>query len=217
MDALRKEHNRYKSVLIDRCVTRPGMTVLDCGCGRGGDWLKWKKVRAHVTAVDPDPESLQEAVRRANVHGVRSVCIHEGDIRHVTSGVFDAVCYNFSIHYIRDTLDESVRAIARRTKLGGILFGITPDADRIASFVSPDALGNSVTPDGPDHALVRLVNGPFYNGQARREPLVTRDVLVYALARWFVLVEWSPMCPSPTGLVSDIYSTFVFRRKNVPP
>lgn len=216
MDALRREHNRYKSALIERCVTRPGQTVLDCGCGRGGDWLKWKKVRAHVTAVDPDPESLQEAVRRANVHGVRSVCIHVGDITNVT-GVFDAVCYNFSIHYIRDTLHESVRAIARRTKPGGLLFGITPDADRIQTFASPDALGNSVTVDGPENALVRLVDGPFYAGQARREPLMSLGVLEPALARWFVLVEWAPMCPSPTGLISDIYSTFVFRRKNVPP
>lgn len=216
MDALRRAHNRYKSALIERCVTRPGMAVLDCGCGRGGDWPKWKKVRAHVTAVDPDPESLQEAVRRANFHGVRSVCIHEGDIRHVTSGTFDAICYNFSIHYIREALEESVRAIARRTKLGGLLFGITPDATRIASFISPDALGNSVVPDGPDHVMVRLTDGPFYNGQARREPLISRDLLETALGRWFTCIEWSPMCDS-TGLVSDIYSTFVFRRKNVPP
>lgn len=215
MDALRRAHNQYKGALIDKCV-RPGHTVLDCGCGRGGDWQKWKKVGARVTAVDPDADSITEAVRRANIHVMRSICIHQGDVRNVT-GVFDAVCYNFSIHYIRDTLAESANAIARRTKAGGLLFGITPDADRIRNFVSPDALGNTVTFDGPDHALVSLTGGPFYAGQARREPLMTRMILESALSRWFTVVEWIPMCYPATGLISDIYSTFVFRRKNVPP
>jgi SAM-dependent methyltransferase len=213
MDDLRRAHNKYKNDLIVQCVRR-GNTVLDCGCGRGGDWSKWKKVGARVTAVDPDQESLQEAIRRAEVHGVTGICIHQGDIRNVT-GVFDAICYNFSIHYIRDSLEESAKALARRTRLGGLLFGITPDSDRMYTFISPDILGNSVTLDG-DRAFVRLVDGPFYKGQARAEPLINREILETALGRWFTCEVWEPMCP-PTELISDIYSKFVFRRKNVPP
>jgi hypothetical protein len=129
--------------------------------------------------------------------------------------VFDAICYNFSIHYIRDSLEESAKALARRTRLGGLLFGITPDSDRMYTFISPDILGNSVTLDG-DRAFVRLVDGPFYKGQARAEPLINRTILETALGRWFTCEVWEAMCP-PTELISDIYSKFVFRRKNVPP
>ena len=213
MDEVRRKHNMYKNDLIVQCVRR-GNTVLDCGCGRGGDWTKWKKLGVHVTAVDPDTESLQEAVRRAQVHGMSRICIHQGDIRNVT-GVFHAICYNFSIHYIRDSLDESAKALARRTRLGGLLFGITPDADKMRTFISPDILGNSVTLDG-ERVFVRVVDGPFYNGQARSEPLMNREILETALGRWFTCELWEPMCPQ-TNLISDIYSKFVFRRKNVPP
>lgn len=214
MDQLRKAHNKYKAQLIQKYVRR-GQHVLDCGCGRGGDWVKWKVVGARVTAVDPDAESIKEAIRRASIHAVPGICIQQGDVRDVT-GLFDAVCYNFSIHYIRPTLDESARAIARRTRLGGVLFGIVPDAERVQVFHSPDALGNTVNVCS-DSVAVKLVDGPFYDGHTRSEPLMDRATLERALDRWFTLEVWEPMCPEPTGLISDIYSVFVFRRKNVPP
>jgi hypothetical protein len=40
-----------------------------------------------------------------------------------------------------------------------------------------------------------------------------KDILVDALRPWFTLVEWKPMMATKTGLISDIYSTFVFLRK----
>lgn len=215
MDQLRKMHNKYKAQLIQKYVRR-GQHVLDCGCGRGGDWVKWKVVGARVTAVDPDAESIKEAIRRASIHAVPGICIQQGDVRDVT-GQFDAVCYNFSIHYIRPTLDESARAIARRTRLGGVLFGIVPDAERIRAFSSPDPLGNTVQVVSDTTVAVKLVDGPFYSGATREEPLINRATLECALDRWFTLEVWEPMCPEPTGFVSDIYSVFVFRRKNVPP
>lgn len=210
MDELRKFHNTCKFNLITRCVKK-GQSVLDCGCGRGGDWPKWKRIGVALTGVDPDEASIQEAIKRANTHHLRNVCIHQGDIRNV-QGVFDAVCYNFSIQYIKDTFKESVEAIARKTRRGGVLFGIVPDFDNIHSFVSPDPLGNTIEIVDQNRVAVKLVDGPFYNGIVRTEPTMNRKILVDGLEPWFELVEWSPMCES-SGFISDIYSQFIFKRK----
>lgn len=207
MDSLRRVHNMHKTRLIERCV-RAGQEVLDCGCGRGGDFGKWKRAGVVLTAVDP--ESLEEASSRA-VHYKLNVKLAKGDIRNV-QGTFDAVCYNFSIHYIRPTLERSAEALARKVRPGGLLFGITPDSVRIGQFKSPDTLGNSVRMIDDTCAEVRLVDGPFYAGEPRVEPLIDRQVLEGAVGKWFDCLEWEPM-DEPNGLVSDIYSRFIFRRK----
>jgi SAM-dependent methyltransferase len=212
MDELRQLHNRKKRELISG-VVRPGNYVLDCGCGRGGDWHKWRAAGAlRIFGVDPDPESLREAKRRADEMKL-SVILAEGDIRSVHINNFDVVCYNFSIHYIRESLGESAKAIARCVKPGGFLIGITPDRDRIAAFVSPDALGNRVETVDSSHVSVWLSDGPFYADGPKIEPTISRGLLEHALKPWFVLEKWDPMLFTPTGLISDIYSTFIFRRK----
>jgi SAM-dependent methyltransferase len=196
----------YKTQLIERC-TQPGQSVLDCGCGRGGDFGKWKRAGVELTAVDPDPDSLEEASRRAIHYGL-TVKLHKGDILNV-AGTFDAVCYNFSIHYIRDSLEKSTQALARKVRPGGLVFGIVPDAQRMSDRT--DRLGNFVRVfDG--RAEICLVDGPFYAGESRIEPMIDRQILEGALSKWFTCLEWEPMC-EPTGLVSDIYSRFIFKRK----
>jgi ubiquinone/menaquinone biosynthesis C-methylase UbiE len=207
MEELRRLHNDSKRSLISKNV-RPGDYVLDCGCGRGGDWLKWKKVGAQVVGIDPDAESLLEASERCLDINL-DVILQQGDIRDVRLGPFDVICYNFSIHYIVPTIDESAAAIARAVKPGGKLIGITPDCTRIAAFSGVDRLGNTVERVG-DQVSVRVADGPFYAAGAKTEPLLEKDVLVNALKPWFDLVEWSPMISQETGLISDIYSKFVF-------
>ena len=133
MEALRKLHNCQKRELIKKWV-RPGSSVLDCGCGRGGDWHKWKAVRANVSAIDPDPESLVEAERRALDIGFGVWFLGAGDVRQaVASGPFDVVCYNFSLHYIFENsqiFTESIEALSRAVKPGGLLIGIVPELAR---------------------------------------------------------------------------------------
>ena len=212
MDSLRRLHNQKKRELI-LGIVRPGNVVLDCGCGRGGDWHKWKVAGAQrIVGVDPDQESLDEAQRRATEMGL-PVILFRGDIRDIHINNFDVVCYNFSIHYIVESLGESAKAIARAVKPGGYLIGITPDRARISAFESPDALGNTVEPIDPTHVSVRLVDGPFYADGAKTEPMISKGLLEQALRPWFVLERWTPMLNTSTGLISDIYSTFIFKRK----
>lgn len=214
MESLRKLHNNCKRQLIMKWV-EPRSYVLDCGCGRGGDWHKWKAVGGlRIAAIDPDAESLQEAQRRALDMNMGVRFLGQGDIRDaVAAGPFDVVCYNFSIHYILENFKESLDAIAKAVKPGGLLIGIVPERAR-AEALSPfkDSLGNSFE-IRDDELLVHLVDGPFYADGPKSEPLLDSFDLICALAwRGFEKISWEPMIPEPNGLISDLYSSFVFKK-----
>jgi ubiquinone/menaquinone biosynthesis C-methylase UbiE len=218
MEALRKLHNSQKRQLIQKWV-RPGSSVLDCGCGRGGDWHKWKAVRANVSAIDPDPASLTEAESRAREMNFPVRFLGTGDIRQVT-GTYDVVCYNFSLHYIFESeqiFTESLEAMARAVKPGGLLIGITPELARAELLTNggqfKDPMGNTLEiKDG--RLWVSLTDGPFYaGGGPKSEPMLDAFDLTQALT-WsgFTRLVWEPMLPVPNGHVSDLYSSFVFRK-----
>jgi SAM-dependent methyltransferase len=212
MDELRKRHNQAKRDLINQWVS-PNSYVLDCGCGRGGDWHKWKAVRARVAAIDPDEKSLQEAEDRAMDIGIGVWFLGAGDIRQAAfAGPFDVVCYNFSIQYIfGDHFQQSIKAIKLAVKPGGHLIGITPEKSFIESASSPDALGNVFEVHG-DKVLMSLTEGPFYADGPKYEPLLDGNVFRQALEPEFRCVAWGPITPEKTGLVTDIYAQFVFLR-----
>lgn len=219
MDSIRKLHNNCKKDLITKWV-KPNSYVLDCGCGRGGDLWKWKSVKVHLAAIDPDDESLDEAEKRSLDIGIDVCFLGRGDIRQAAfAGPFDVVCYNFSIHYIVDSWDLSIKALSLSVKTGGLLMGITPDkgraigiADENGSFTDP--LGNEFHIfQGHRRMMVRLVDGPFYADGGREEPLLDPEDLVNALVtKGFELLVWEPMIPAPNGYISDLYSKFVFRK-----
>lgn len=222
MDALRKLHNDCKRSLIQAWV-RPKDRVLDCGCGRGGDLHKWKHTGAIVFAIDPDEASLQEAEQRAHDMNFGVWFLGTGTIVQAAfAGPFDVVCYNFSIHYIfesDETYKKSVKAIASALRTGGHLIGITPDKTRISTLVDRfghfrDALGNECAlMQGGRRLMVRLVDGPFYADGGREEPVLDPQVLIMDLAQvGLELVMWEPMLQVPNGLISDVYSRFVFKK-----
>jgi SAM-dependent methyltransferase len=219
MDAIRKLHNSVKREFISRWVQR-NQLVLDCGCGRGGDWHKWKAVGARVCAIDPDEESLAEAEKRALEMNFRVWFLGKGDIRQAAfAGPFDVVCYNFSIHYIADVFEISLKALGVAVKPGGLLIGITPEKARIEALVDSrgyfkDELGNEISvTQGGRRLWVRLVDGPFYEDGGRDEPILDSNELVRGLANFgFELILWEPMLDRPNGLISDLYSKFVFKK-----
>lgn len=221
-EILRKLHNACKRDLITKWVA-PTSFVLDCGCGRGGDLWKWKAIRARVAAIDPDEDSLAEAVDRANDMNFNVWFLGVGTIIQAAfAGPFDVVCYNFSIHYIFEnelSYTNSIKALGVSVKPGGYLIGITPDKMRAESMVDAsghfqDHLGNEIAMlhDGR-RLMVRLADGPFYADGGREEPTLDPQVFIEDLAKvGLELVVWEPMIGQPNHLISDLYSKFVFRR-----
>lgn len=217
---LRKLHNSCKRQLIIDWV-RPFSNVLDCGCGRGGDWWKWKAVKANVSAIDPDSESLVEAEDRSIDMRFPVNFLGKGDIRQAAfAGPFDVVCYNFSLHYIVDAWEDSIKAIYCSLHSGGLLIGITPEKARAEMMADEkgyfkDHLGNEFNIyQGGRRLMVHLSDGPFYADGPKDEPLLDASVLIEKLKSvGFEKVTWEPMLTQSNGLISDLYSKFVFRKK----
>ena len=220
---LRQLHNQIKREHISRWVPRRSH-VLDCGCGRGGDWHKWKAVHARVSAIDPDPESIKEAESRAIDMEFGVWFLGLGDIRQAAfAGPYDVVCYNFSLHYIfedPETFNQSIKALAVSVRPGGLLIGVTPEKARAEAMVNQfgyfrDSLGNEIAMlRANSRLMVRLADGPFYADGGREEPILDANVLIRALEQaGFEMVQWEPMIDRPNGLISDLYSKFVFRRR----
>jgi ubiquinone/menaquinone biosynthesis C-methylase UbiE len=210
-DKMRRMHNDFKKELILKNVKK-GDCVLDCGAGRGGDLLKWKIAGIYEpTCIDPDTESLAELKQRTKTIGIRPK-VQVGDILSVTGGPFDIICYNFSLHYIAPNLEANVAAISRNLKPGGKLIGIVPDPNRLPCDYFVDHQGNTVVRRG-DTLDVKLTDGPFYAGSFKSEPILDPVSLKKCLIRHGIMCEvWEPMVPEETGLISDIYSRFIFRR-----
>ena len=219
---IRKLHNSCKRQLIQKWV-KPGSFVLDCGCGRGGDLWKWKDVKARVAAIDPDEEALQEAENRAGTIDTEVCFLGIGTIIQAAfAGPYDVICYNFSLHYIFEnelTYQNSIKALGVALKPGGLLIGITPDKDRAESMIDEfghfkDELGNEIAwLHGGKNLMVRLVDGPFYADGGREEPTLSPIKLISDLQNvGLSLVLWEPMITKPNGMISDLYSKFVFKK-----
>ena len=222
MDLLRINHNKSKRELI-RQYTRKGDKVLDTGCGRGGDLKKFKDVRVNLYAIDPDSASLEEAKIRSKNLNVDVKFLGVGDIRSksVTNDApYDVICYNFSLQYIMRTFEESIKSINNALVPGGLLIGIVPDAHRIAELIGDsdtftDKLGNTVKIISDENVIVNLKGGPYYSAGGVEEPLLIPNIFINRLKDLNIeLVKWEPMLYEKTGLISDIYSTFVFKKNN---
>lgn len=219
MEQIRRLHNSCKKDLINSNV-RPGDTVLDCGCGRGGDWWKWKAVGARVFAIDPDVESLIEAESRAREADFPVFFLGTGDIRQAAfAGPFDVVCYNFSLHYILNSWEDSIKGIGCAVKPGGLLIGIVPDRNRALAMADKygefsDRLENQFKIwRGGRQLLIGLADGPFYADGPKDEPLLDPGTLIEALKGvGLELITWEPMIPKPNKLISDLYSKFIFKK-----
>ena len=222
MEEIRNHHNVVKRQLI-QSVTRPGSSVLDVGCGFGGDLHKWVSCGIRTLDMcDPSLDALNEAKSRASkIKGLFPTFYH-GDILSCPSNKkYDIICYNFSLHYIFEShrlFKNSIRAIKDRMKPGGKLVGIIPDSEKIiVDTPFHDSLGNFMTRGDTtgfgnfgEKLFVMLVDTPFYNGEPRSEPIAYRDLLITELCeQGFRLDLWSQVSGSP---LSAMYSQFIFVR-----
>lgn len=138
---MRQFNNWLKSVLID-LHTRPGYSVLDLCCGKGGDLNKW--VAAGISsyvACDVAELSVKEAAKRYNSLSQAPFRPHlmVGDCFGVSivdfappEQMYDVVSCQFAIHYAFESEDR-VRMLLKNVrdclKPGGFFIGTTVDAN----------------------------------------------------------------------------------------
>lgn len=109
---------------------RPGMQVLDVGCGPGSITLGLAELVApgRVVGIDLQPSQIEQARGLARMRGVTNVCFELADVYHLpfADGVFDAAF----AHGVLMHLGEPVRALQelrRVLRAGGVLGLRDPD------------------------------------------------------------------------------------------
>jgi ubiquinone/menaquinone biosynthesis C-methylase UbiE len=111
--------------LIYQASISPGQRVLEIGCGTGNLAILGKRLNpaCEVVAIDPDPEALARARRKAERRGA-TIQFDEGFAEELPypDASFDRVFSAFMLHHVRpDAKALSLREAFRVLKAGGSL------------------------------------------------------------------------------------------------
>jgi SAM-dependent methyltransferase len=117
-------------MIFDAVGIRPGMRVLDLGCGPGDvSFVAADLVgpEGHVVAIDSSPEALARARLRAEQRGLAQVRFVEGDVYDpAPGGPFDAIVGRLVLMYVPDPA-EVLRRQATVLRPGGWIVPIELD------------------------------------------------------------------------------------------
>nr|XP_006636161.1 PREDICTED: mRNA cap guanine-N7 methyltransferase [Lepisosteus oculatus]XP_015213696.1 PREDICTED: mRNA cap guanine-N7 methyltransferase [Lepisosteus oculatus]XP_015213697.1 PREDICTED: mRNA cap guanine-N7 methyltransferase [Lepisosteus oculatus] len=169
---LRNFNNWLKSVLIGDILekvrqSRRDLTVLDLGCGKGGDLLKWRKGRisrlvcADIASVSVDQcQQRYEDMKsrnRPNDHIFNAEFITADCSKEVLAEklkdpemTFDVCSCQFVYHYsfeTREQADMMLRNACERLRPGGYFIGTTPNAFELVKRLETsetNSFGNDV-------------------------------------------------------------------------
>lgn len=169
---LRNFNNWLKSVLIGEILekvkqNRRDMAVLDLGCGKGGDLLKWRKGRigklvcADIAAVSV--EQCQQRYSDMKTRGRSNDCIFSAEFVSADCTkelladklkdpemYFDICSCQFVYHYSFETQEQAdmmLRNACERLRPGGYFIGSTPNAFELVKRLEAsetNSFGNEV-------------------------------------------------------------------------
>jgi SAM-dependent methyltransferase len=114
---------------------RPGMNLLDVGCGPGTITLGLARAVApgHVTGIDHDAAHIETARALAAERGVTSVTFQEGDALSLPfgDGTFDVVFENDLLTHLAQDAARAAGEVYRVLKPGGFFAARDVDADAV--------------------------------------------------------------------------------------
>jgi mRNA (guanine-N7-)-methyltransferase len=119
-----KVHNWIKSLLINRFCSYDS-TIIDIGCGRGGDVKKYKKSNVKlIVGIDLSDKSLVQMENRYKKESIlfQLKCADACAVEFPSD--VDAVVANFSFHYFFDGREsELINKIYKSLKKRGLFLG----------------------------------------------------------------------------------------------
>ncbi|XP_054169217.1 mRNA cap guanine-N7 methyltransferase-like, partial [Oppia nitens] len=171
---LRNFNNWIKSVtiadIIQKIRNERQFNVLDIGCGKGGDLLKYKKANiTHIVCADIAETSVKQCEERYNqmkdssgnrnnnnniftAEFITADCTRE-QLRPKYKNQeieFDLVSIQFSFHYCFESLSQArqmIQNVSDNLRPGGMFIGTTPDSQEIIKRLrksESNMFGNSV-------------------------------------------------------------------------
>jgi len=226
---LRVNHNNVKRDLILKYL-KGSKTILDMGFGRGGDLPKYKKLNvSSIVGIDPDESSLIESVSRAKNLGMQDILttrVGSTDCIYHPTEQYDAIVCNFAFQYFFEHEKFLVGVLETFKKVlnpGGKFICIVPDAFKVLCATSAN---HGHYKDKEDNSIYRnlkttgwgkynekvafAVQGPFYDGKPKFEPLCYVDTLcTQAMNMGFIPVAKGNVSDDIDSL-SHIYTWLVF-------
>lgn len=153
---LRKFHNYVKFSLYEK-YCKPNTTLLDLGCGRGGDMFKWQKVGVNkVVGIDINKNYVIDAIKRYKYNRSNFLnCDYQFfftqekfifteflQYRNLQT-VYDNVSCMFALHYFFNTKEAAYgifEQISNSLRKGGHFFGTVMNGTNVHSYVKTKEL-----------------------------------------------------------------------------
>ncbi|WUR04192.1 mRNA cap guanine-N7 methyltransferase [Vairimorpha necatrix] len=146
---IRYINNFIKAILI-RYYVRPKMSILDLGCGRGGDLKKFSASNiSEYYGLDISEASVYDARLRHNCGSSDFRCYFDSlDVYNTVFNLkkeFDTISCQFSLHYAFSSVKSceiTVGNINRHLKIGGYFIFTVPNKEEILRRYKEDKLNN---------------------------------------------------------------------------
>lgn len=146
---LRSFNNCIKYILINK-YGKPNGSILDLGCGKGGDLAKWSMINTRqYVGIDLSDESIREAIKRyKNGRYKFQAVFATGDAfkielpeilkdfkpEDISYLEFDNVSMQFCMHYAfsnEEAVNKMIKNVSKSLKIGGMFVGTIPSSDFI--------------------------------------------------------------------------------------
>ena len=203
-DTLHEQFGDIDIYLFDQLLKgrlRPGMRVLDAGCGRGRNLVYFLRSGFEVCAVDAEPEAMRVvralAARLAPSLPESNFRVESVEAMTVPDGTVDLVISSAVLHFARDSghFDEMVHRMWRALVPGGMLFCRLAASTGIEERIVPLGSGRYRLPDGSERYLVsepRLAALTRELGGSLLDPI--KSIIVQDMR---CMATWVVRAPSP--------------------
>lgn len=209
MRTLSDEFGQIDIYLFDQLLKarlRPGMRVLDAGCGGGRNLVYLLRRGFEVWATDASPEAVAHVRALADTLAPSTPAdrFRVEPVERCTfdAGAFDFVISNAVLHFARDDaqFDAMVCAMWRVLAPGGVLFSRLASTIGLDGRLRPLGANRFLLPDGSERYLVterRLLDATERLGGTLLDPLKT--TLVHDQRSMTTWVVGKPPGGAPAG------------------
>ena len=192
-------------MILAEAGIRPGMRVLDLGCGAGDVAFAAAGLAGpdgYVVGVDRSPEALAQARLRAEQRGMTQVQFVEGDIHDpAPAGPFDAIVGRLLLMYVPDPA-AVLRQQATVLRAGGLVVPIEFDVLTARALPASPLLSQAIA-----WIAEAFAKGGIHPSLGARLWAVVREAGLRPLGMIGVQPHFGPDDPAAVALFAGIIST----------